>query len=494
MEFNDFPATGGVTGASAEAVRHRRTGVVLRLLRRFWVIALIWMLVSVPISFLIYVFFPPNYEAFSTLRTEPSGPDQFAEAKTVRSYLDTQVKMISSDTVLAQAIASPRVAALSMIRQCEDPKGELRKKMSVEIMDNGHMIRVALKLPDANQATTIVNSIVEAYMMQNTIFDRSVTKNLQETLKAQLVTLEKSLTETKNEMEKMIKEGKFKIVRPNFNPNPGRDDRDQAVQPAFPAMTKSQYENMLAQITRVENELIEAQAMLDTLERNAKKRAIERANIERSGKVDAQLDERIEEEFNNDPDVVALSDEIANTRAAHKQLGKLRDRWRELWEEKYPEILKRLRSGTGGDPAKEAATIADLRVKIEALKKKRDGYVGMLQAKLVESKKTSSEHFNAIMLNHELNSLLSKRDSVTRNLEQLKFEAEQDFRVDLQERASVAALPLNSASLTYMAVASLFVFCLILCLFLWQEIKADRAARRDPVYQLIATRVWYAAP
>ena len=60
----------------------------------------------------------------------------------------------------------------------------------------------------------------------------------------------------------------------------------------------------------------------------------------------------------------------------------------------------------------------------------------MLQTKLVENKKTSADHFNAIMVNHDLNSLLSKRDSVTRNLDQLKFEAEQDnFRVILPDSA-----------------------------------------------------------
>ena len=88
----------------------------------------------------------------------------------------------------------------------------------------------------------------------------------------------------------------------------------------------------------------------------------------------SSFEERIEEEFNKDPDVVALSDEIANTReqleraksaarknapdaaviAANKHLNKLRDRWHELWEEKYPEIVKRLQSGESGDLAKEA--------------------------------------------------------------------------------------------------------------------------------------------
>ena len=128
-----------------------------------------------------------------------------------------------SDKVLEQAVANPQVVNLSLIRQSDDPKADLRKKMSVLIMDNAYMIRVGLELTDPNQAATIVNTVVEAYMVQNTIFNRSVNKNLQETLKAQLVTLEEKLKDTKSEMEKMVKEGKFKIDRPKLNPNMSSD-------------------------------------------------------------------------------------------------------------------------------------------------------------------------------------------------------------------------------------------------------------------------------
>jgi hypothetical protein len=231
---------------------------------------------------------------------------------------------------------------------------------------------------------------------------------------------------------------------------------------------------------------------------NAEKRAIERANAERSGRFGEQLQERIEENFIRDPDVVALSTEIANTReqfdraktavgkntpdaavnAAHKRLDSLKVQWHELWVERYPQIVNRLQSGGSGGAAKDATVIAGLKVKIEAMKKKRDSFVGMLQTKLVETKKTSSEHFNAIMLNHDLNNLLSKKESVTRNLEQLKFEAEQDdFRIMVLEPASVPRIASNNERLTYIAVASLFVLFLILCLFLVQGIKAEPRAK-----------------
>jgi succinoglycan biosynthesis transport protein ExoP len=487
--------------------------VLLRgLTRHWWRILLFWLFVSVPVIYLVFVNIEPTYEAFSTIRIEPTQPELFSpahnsyvEARAVRPYLETQVNVMESDKVLEQAVGNPQVVNLSVIRQSDDPKADLRRKMSVVIVDNAYLIRVGLELPDPQQAATIVNTVVEAYMVQNTIFNRSVNKNLQETLKAQLVTLKDKLEETTKEMQKMVTEGRFKIDRPKLSPSMAGDDRDQ-VQPAFSEITESQYDNTLAQVTRVENELVEAQALLKTLEENAEKRAIEQANAERSGKVDEQLEERIEEEFNKDPDVVALSNEIANTReqlertksatrkntadaaviAAHKHLNSLRDQWHDLWGEKYPEILKRLRSGENGGAAKDATAIAELKVKIEAVKKKRDVYVSMLQTKLVETKKTSGDHFHAIMLNHDLNSLLSKKDSVTRNLEQLKFEAEQDnFRVILQDAASVPRIASNNKRIKYMAAAPLAILFMMIGLFLLLEIKAERVA--DPDF--LSTRV-----
>jgi succinoglycan biosynthesis transport protein ExoP len=513
------PLSGELATASMPQINSQ---VLLRGLTRHWHwILLLWLVISVPVIYLISVNVVPTYEAFSTIRIEPTQPElfspahnSFVESRAVRPYLETQVNVMVSNHVLEQAVANPQVVNLPFVRQSEDPKADLRKKMSVSIMDNANMIRVGLELADPNQAATIVNTVVEAYMVQNTIFNRSLNKNLQETLKAELDKLEDKLKTTRTEMEKMVKEGNFKIDKPTLNPHMGSDD-DQSVQPAFSEMTETQYDNTLGQITRVENELIEAQALLDTLEKNAEKRVVEQANAERSGKGDDQLQERIDREFSKDPDVVALSNEIANTReqleraksatrkntpdasviAANKHLNSLGDQWRDLWEEKYPEILKRLRSGENGSPAKDATAIAELRLKIEALKKKRDGYVSMLQTKLVETKKTSTDHFNAIMVNHDLNSLLSKKDSVTRNLEQLKFEAEQDnFRVFLLDSASVPRIASNNKRLKYMAAAPLAILFMMIGLFLLLEIKAERVADPDFLSTRVRSEVYSLPP
>jgi uncharacterized protein involved in exopolysaccharide biosynthesis len=60
---------------SADRARFNRRqglGLLRQLLRRWWVITLLWLVVSVAIDYAIYVLNAPTYEAFGTLRIEPT--------------------------------------------------------------------------------------------------------------------------------------------------------------------------------------------------------------------------------------------------------------------------------------------------------------------------------------------------------------------------------------------------------------------------------------
>jgi uncharacterized protein involved in exopolysaccharide biosynthesis len=168
MESNDQqlnePASTDKPASSTRAL----PSIWRRLLRRSWVIALAWVTISVPLCLLIYILTEPTYEAFSTIRIEPVQPEIYnlvkanrLETKNISAYLETHVNVIKSDKVLEETIANPLVVNLPTIRRSEDPKAILREKLAVDIVDNAYMIRVALELTDAQQAATIVNTVVE---------------------------------------------------------------------------------------------------------------------------------------------------------------------------------------------------------------------------------------------------------------------------------------------------------------------------------------------
>jgi polysaccharide biosynthesis transport protein len=493
MKTDDGPDNGDEFADSPKSRQNRRPGIFGRLLRRWWAIVLLSMIVTIPISYLIYVFIEPTYEAFSTLRIEPTQPELFAlthnryyvEARAVRPYLETQVNVIVSDKVLEQAVANPQVINLPVIKQSDDPKVDLRKRMSVDIMDNAYMIRIALELPDANAAATIVNSVVEAYMEQNTIFSRSVNRNLQETLKVQLVTLQRALTETGKELAELDRRSMRGDARPVLDADALKASGDaETFHPAFSRITPEQYAKLLDEMLRCDIEQADAISRLSAL------KAVQERHKDET---DRQLDARGADEFQKDPKVMAVMDQILAVEgqldkarqdqpqtkeavtAAQKQLDQLNEKYAELWEARYDQIRDRLLAQD--QSVLSDSKVYELEVAVEQAKRKKLALARYVQSDLSEV--TGINSAEARSLNRRLDSLLNKHDSVTKNLDQLKFEAEQDnFRIILQDAASVPRIALNQERLKYMTYAPLVVFVLILSLFLAQEIRAERAEIR----------------
>jgi uncharacterized protein involved in exopolysaccharide biosynthesis len=84
------------------------------------------------------------------------------------------------------------------------------------------------------------------------------------------------------------------------------------------------------------------------------------------------------------------------------------------------------------------------------------------------------EEFETTYLSHQINSLMTWENQVRKNLEQLKFEADQDkYRVVLVDPASAPKTPSNNNRLKYMAAAPIIEFLLIVGLFLVREINAE---------------------
>ena len=86
---------------------------ILRGLTRYWWLILgLWLGVSTPIVFAIYRFVEPTYEAFSTLRIEPTQArlletnQDSTESRSVIHFLQTQANLLTTDNVLNAAIAN----------------------------------------------------------------------------------------------------------------------------------------------------------------------------------------------------------------------------------------------------------------------------------------------------------------------------------------------------------------------------------------------------
>jgi uncharacterized protein involved in exopolysaccharide biosynthesis len=369
--------------------------VILRgLVRNWWRILGLWLVASAPIAFLIFLFIQPTYEAVSLLRIESAQPEIFGPLRDRdggdhknTAFLQTQVKLITTDKVLNAAIANSLVVNLPTIKTSQDPKIDLRKTLEVEIVPETNLIRVALELPNPDEAVTIVKSVVQSYLAENNDYSRGANRELTENLSLQLGKIKTEIEANKNKLRDLVKKNEKIAVRTGEDMlNKGTDPSQQT----FKTLSESHIEQMITEMLRTDLEFFEAQSMLDI--KLAALQANQREDEQPPQVDDKELKARIEEEFNKDPDVQAVASDIEELReqldhtkglarqaydparvAAQKQVAKMEKKHKQLWEMKYPEIRQRLihpdrRTPEAGGPDE----VEELRLKVAALAKKKE--------------------------------------------------------------------------------------------------------------------------
>jgi polysaccharide biosynthesis transport protein len=494
-------------GAPANQISPR---VILRALsRHWWRIIALWLVVSAPVAFLIYTFVKPTYIATSLLSIESSRPEVYgplknndAEVRNV-NFLQTQVSMITSEKVLTPAVADALVRDQPTIRKSDDPKSDLRKSLLVEIIPETSLIRVGLELAQAEEAVTIVQAVVASYLLQNNDSSRSANRELTERLKTQLSKLGGDIEGKKTALKELVKKGKIAVLKPEEILN--NDKNADGPQSTFKKVSENQIQQMMAEMVKNDLELYKLRSKLEVLNAPNEARSEEDEQASETG-----LEARIQEEFFKEPDVQALIDESNEKKeqldhakdrarqptdpariAAQKAVDKIEKQYKSLWEQKYKEILKRL---TGGADPHSSETIADLKLKVNELTKLKEKMAEQFKVMQVEQRETNEDTFEATYLSHQIDSLMSWENQVRKNLEQLKFEADQDrYRVICIDPASAPKTPSNNKALKYMAAAPVGVMFMMLALFLLLEIKAERVADPDSLSTRVRSEV-YALP
>jgi len=491
--------------------------IVLRgLVRNWWQILLLWLVVSAPLVYLIFLFIKPTYEAVSLLRVEPSAPHLFAQSSssdnsgTATPYLQTQVNLIKSDQVLGPAVANPQISTLPTIKESDDPKTDLRKSLMVEIVQDAYLIRVALESKSPTEAAAIVNAVVNSYKDHTEQYAQSANKRQRESLESEEGRLKRQIDVTEKELKVLVQTGNVGI--PGDKDVQLNKNNDDSTQPTFKNFGRDHYQRTIAELMNTELELIEAESNLEVMEQALQKSKEE--NGEQGLPTDEELGAQIEAEFKKDPEVVALIGEITETRdqldqikdkvrqphdtaviAANKHLGKLMDKYENLWEIKYKEIHQQIHQQLKGVSVPSPLVIRELRHKVAALKTRKDRQTKNFElVEVPKNKAANTDSFESAMLTHRLSSLQNKQDIVTNHLLQLAFESNQEsFRIVLVDPAAVPRTPSNNKRLKLMAAAPVGILFMIFGLFLLLEVKAERVADPDALSTRVQSKV-YALP
>jgi polysaccharide biosynthesis transport protein len=510
------PAFSGELATTSSPQINSRT-LLRGLTRHWWKILVLWVCVAVPIILAIYRFVEPTYEAVSTLLVEPNQTNMYeairhqnADLRTVTPYLQTQKNLLTSDKVLNDALADSSISSLSVIKNSTDPNADLKKDLSVKIIDEAYLIRIALELPDGTQAAKIVNAVVKAYLLYHTKYQASVNSAQTEELTKHLKFIDDDLKKKQAELHAYLAKGTVEAPKATLNADALKHDGD-GTEPMFNTATDKEIQRVVDEIVKTGLELAEFEASLKVLEDKAANLADGQVDPQLANQVDEQLEDQIRDEFQKDPEVAALKDQInevreerdhnksvarqhsdPSRRVTERQLKKLQAQYEQLWEIKHEQIRGRLTVTVSG--AQSPNAIDDLKIKVETLRRRKENLAKIYKDVADKQKTANHDTFEATLLDYQIKSLLKKQEQVSANLSQLAFDDKQEtYRIQKVDEATVPKTPTNNKHIKYMLAAAVGVLFMVLGLFMFLEIRSERIDDPDTLSNRVRSEV-YALP
>ena len=162
-QSRDIEPYGGSGGHQEQSVPHillvawRRRGVVLASLVLALAVGVVYLMKATPV-----------YSASSVVYVQQPGriynENEMTSGSTTTGYLFTQCELIRSTNILTEAMSEPGVADAKMLQRVENPVGYIKACLSATPAKQGDLIAVSMESPNPQDAATIVNGVVAAYI------------------------------------------------------------------------------------------------------------------------------------------------------------------------------------------------------------------------------------------------------------------------------------------------------------------------------------------
>ncbi len=335
-------------------------GLVLRALRRHWWQALLlWTIGTTAMVSLVYTQIKPTFDAASNVRVEldnsaifGSGPQQVDPAQ----FMKTQTRLILSPNVIGAALSEkPELANTTLLRGSSDPEYDIRQALMVGVIPGTNLIQIEMSLPKQSEATALVNAVTNAYLKQATeTYDQSTQRRI-DLLKPTLVEQETAVIKQRALVQSLVDQIGIDAAEQV-------QDHNRAPLEAFKRWNE--------QLTEVQIKVITAQAKLNQL-RSLK-------DLPRQQNAD-QITLAVNEEFFNEPQVVALQNEMSRAESklkdaerlarnegdpsvgnAKRKVKDLKARYEALWKQLEPRLRKRVVSAPFDTSSENAIKEAEL--------------------------------------------------------------------------------------------------------------------------------------
>jgi len=525
-----YSGGGRELAAAGSTMQVDPNSIVRGLLRSWWKILGLWLILSAPVVYTIYSLVKPTYEAVSRVLVEPTKEGLFNlnsasnfNASAIERSIRTEQQTITTDHVLEMAVGDPSLEGMPILKESQSPKVEIVKRLKVVNPRDTNYIEVSMESNSPTEAAAVVNAVVQSYLnaqaLQATGQDRILIEKIQDYLKNLNVERKKKI----DDLAALVDEGN--VALPGVASK--KADTEKASEPSSPAGT---FEISLEQLRKYKDRLLETQVKLFEARLLLDRRladfqdqgAVEDVGAA-AGPSEEEIAERVNLEFLADPAIADLRDEIRDvqrrlehvekstrkgndpSRIAHKsRLDELKKQHDDLWAQNYGPIRARILAAldgpaappTPGEPGRSGASmsIPELREEVRKLEVEEGALTKVLGSAELETKTTSSQTYRAQVLQTEIDSLTDNLRLVTRRLEELKFQNDRSLvKVSLKDAATAPKTPSSSKRLKLMAAAPLGILALVLGIFSLLEVRAERVGDPDSLSTRVQSEV-YALP
>lgn len=502
-------------------------GILRGLLRNWWKILGIWLILSVPLVYLIYTQVKPTYRAYSRIEIKTNQPDLFGSTGPMAStdrLIETEMSQMKSPNVLAKAVADESTVDLPLIRSSKSPAEMLQNKLSVVNERNTNIVVLSLESPEAYETAAIVNAVMRAYIEDKTLLDSSddaiLKKSLDDYLKSKRTEKANKVRELTEMMERGTVDPKSLLAQQSVTKGGGGTNRDDKQIEVPSSVTFEQYRRCKDDLLTTQVKLFETRAQLARRSEGFQNPDEVEQNLG-GGPSEAELNEMIKAEFRNDAaiaDLYAQREDIGDRlehvegtlrnkgsndparRQLQDALAKIDDRISKLWFQRYPDIKRRILASGGERPTADPSmdkvrSVRELRAEVEALEDKQKALLEVLNTTEVENKESNSDTFKAQFLQAEIDAITNDIQVVDRKLQDLKFRTDREaLRVKMLNEATVPLVPSETKRYKLMAAVPIAIMALLLGLFSLLEIKAERVADPDALSSRVQSEVYSLPP
>ena len=495
------------------------------LVRNWWRILILWLVLALPLTYLIYRKVEPTYLAYGIVKLESTQQELYGSsmspfAPSQPAYLQTEIESMRSDPVLRLALTDPKISDLPTLKESKDPKSDLRKNLDIHIMGSTHFIRVAFESKAPDEARDIVNAVIRAYSATTTDTEGKTTsskffvqKNLNEKnanafrLKAE----ELKTSIEKHRSEILSKTSKGDVDLEWQKNTPSKDDADQSPSLVFNPKSLEQFKSTETLLLQTQYQIIDLEARLKVRLEDEQRAQENGRNALAQG--NEEIRERIVQEFRRDPEVAAVIAQIKSTTqevehlrgmvrrpddpsrvAAQLMLTNLNKDYNDLWRVKSEQIRQRLLVTTSATNAPDLESAAELKHKLEELRQKQLKYTELMNKFKIVKQNSQEAAVRASFERDELLRDYSRYDLVDRRLEQLEFTKDKPgVEIERIDEAELPVVPNNNKRLKYMAIVPVAILFGLLGLFLLLEVRSERVGDPDSLSSRVQSEV-YALP